>query len=496
MSAIEGRRSVAPPARHRRHLIVAASAATLLLGSAGAAAADPPDYSLTVGIPDREAGPGLIDNRLRTGGGQILSEELLGLGDPSGSRFGAAMLVDDLDDDGFDDMIVGAPGTPDREQKGTVYILFGTSTGISAARAVTVPQPASVQGGDEFGTALSLTFRTEDDGSTPEFRDLWIGAPGHDIGSQGNAGAIYRYTLNASGTPAYVQAITQDSSLVPGTAEAGDRFGEVLAARAGNGTIVGVPGEDIGRAVNAGTVQQLPIDPSSHALIAGRGWNQNTAGVAGTAEANDRFGASMTEYAGVVGIPGEDIGRLKDAGAVQLFTYNQGDPLVPSGAWNQNSPGLPGVAEAGDRFGTSVGIGIYQCELGNSAAVGAPGEDVGSIKDAGSVTLALIPHQGTSFTDCPPQALSQGHGIPGAAEAGDQLGYALGELPGDLNDEEALRDLLLVGVPGEDIGTKPEGSDVGRALVGVGSTTQTVKSYGYQGGNVEGLLFGLHFPSR
>src|SRR6187549_2652654 len=93
MSAIEGRRSVAPPARHHRHLIVAAVAAALLLGSAGAAAADPPDYSLTVGIPDREAGPGLVDNRLRTGGGQILSEELLGLGDPSGSRFGAAMLV-------------------------------------------------------------------------------------------------------------------------------------------------------------------------------------------------------------------------------------------------------------------------------------------------------------------------------------------------------------------------------------------------------------------
>ena len=357
MSVIEGRRSVAL-APHRRQLIAAVVAApvlgsALVLGSAGTAAADPPDYSLTVGIPYREAGPGLIDNRLRSGGKQILSEQLLALSGHGDTRFGAAMLIDDLDDDGFDDMIVGAPGSPDTDgQKGSVYILFGTSTGISAARAVTLTEPASVKEGDAFGTALSLTFRTEDDGSTPQFQDLWVGAPDHDIGAKGNAGAVYRYSLNTSGVPAYLEEITQDSPLVPGVAEAGDQFGAVLAARAGNGTIVGVPGEDIGRAVNAGTVQQLRIDPVSHALKTGQGWNQNTPGVPGKAESGDRFGASMTGYAGVVGIPGEDIG------------------------------------------------------------------------------------------------------------------------------------------------TEPEGSDVGRVLVGVGSVSQTVKAYGFQGGNVEGLGFGTHFPAR
>jgi hypothetical protein len=498
MSVVVRRRSVASQARPR-FLAVAGALAVLVLAPAGAAVADPPDFSLTVGVPIRSNGPAVIDNRLTAGGGQVLSEQQLGLGDPSDyshSRFGTAMLIEDLDDDGWDDLIVGAPGVSDAGTgaPGSVYLLFGTSTGISAARALTLP--AHAVDGDEFGSALSLTFRTSDDDSAPRIRDLWIGAPGHDVDGRVNAGAVFRYTLDATGTPTFVETITQDTPLVTGTAEANDRFGEVLAARAGNGTVVGVPRENIGSAVDAGTVQQLRIDPTDGRLIAGRDWGQNAAGVAGTAEAGDRFGASMTAYAAVVGAPGEDLGRIKDAGSVQLFNWSQDQVLVPAGTYTQDSPGVPGRAEAWDWFGAAVGHGVYQCELGDSAAIGAPGEDVGSVRDAGSVTLALIPRPGAALKDCPAQVFSQGHGLPGTAEANDELGAALGELPGDLNDEEALRDIVLVGVPGEDIGTTASGRDAGQVIVGAGSISRTPQSYGFQGGDVNGLHFGSYFPSR
>lgn len=91
---------------------------------------------------------------------------------------------------------------------------------------------------------------------------------------------------------------------------------------------------------------------------------------------------------------------------------------------------------------------------------------------------------------------SQGHGLPGAAETGDELGAALGELPGDVNDEESMRDVLLAGIPGEDVGTKPTGRDVGRVVVGIGGISRPGRGYGFQPGDIENLRYGSYFPSR
>jgi hypothetical protein len=84
--------------------------------------------------------------------------------------------------------------------------------------------------------------------------------------------------------------------------------------------------------------------------------------MAGVAEAGDRLGASVTSYStttvrALAGAPGEDIGSLRDAGMVQRVNG--------PGGWSQNSPGIPGTAEAGDRLGASVAAGL----------IGAPGED-------------------------------------------------------------------------------------------------------------------------
>ena len=85
------------------------------------------------------------------------------------------------------------------------------------------------------------------------------------------------------------------------------------------------------------------------------------------------------------------------------------DEAVAGHAERAVPPGRQGRARCpGKRgqFGASLG--------GGGAAIGAPGEDVGSIVDAGTVTWEMT------------SSMSQNtDGVPGAAERGDQFGAAV-----------------------------------------------------------------------
>ena len=77
---------------------------------------------------------------------------------------------------------------------------------------------------------------------------------------------------------------SQDSAGVPGVVEAGDRFGRSLDTVRVGGTrrlAVGIPGEDVGSASNAGSVQLFTFNGVS--LDPGVGLTQDTAGVSGAA---------------------------------------------------------------------------------------------------------------------------------------------------------------------------------------------------------------------
>lgn len=59
-----------------------------------------------------------------------------------------------------------------------------------------------------------------------------------------------------------------------------------------------------------------------------------------------------------VGVPGEDIGAAIDAGAVNVL-YGSSSGLQTSSPadqfWHQNSPGVEDTAEVGDEMGSSLG---------------------------------------------------------------------------------------------------------------------------------------------
>jgi hypothetical protein len=175
-----------------------------------------------------------------------------------------------------------------------------------------------------------------------------------------------------------------------------------------------------------------------------------------TAEAGDRFGAavSINEFLTedpasddfvidvVVGAPNEDVGSAADAGTVTVVKDVYFDQFPGSVSFSQNSAGVPGVAETGDRFGRS--LDTVRTDGISRLAVGIPGEDVGSQSNAGSVQLFSF--NGVDLA--PGTGLTQDTaGVDGVAEAGDLFGDDLAFAAPGLTDTVTR---LAVGVPGED----------------------------------------------
>jgi hypothetical protein len=212
-------------------------------------------------------------------------------------------------------------------------------------------------------------------------------------------------------------------------------------------------------------------------------WTQDSTDIADTAEAGDRFGATLAggEF-GVsadasdlaIGVPGEDLTftrfvlrtqvtrTVRDAGVVHVLYGHHpiaGEIGVPPGLsakfsqfWFQgkSNGAIEGViktiadaAEDDDRFGSSLAsFGL----AGGDLAVGVPGEDVGTIIDAGAVNVIYFsPVENALSFDNNQLWTQDSPGIEDVAEEGDAFGFALAG--GDFNGD-TLKD-LAIGAPGE-----------------------------------------------
>jgi hypothetical protein len=377
-----------------------------------------------------------------------------GLSAEAGDNFGAVVEMGSVDGDDCADVIVSSPGEDVGSVKdaGAVQVIFGSPAGLGKGKpglsltTATAGLAGTVAAGDRFGTDLALTHELD----PGDIQSLAIGIPDRDDGAVKDAGAIAKLDFAADGSISLAQLVNQSSPGVDGASETGDLFGAAIDFGYAFGVrpdgwseqlLVGVPGENssagaieiVDGTATAGTYNVLPI-------------TQNTPGFEGTSEAGDRFGASIDwafvpetgEPRFAVGVPGEDIGSIKDAGAVLLVfgSLSSADDFMLS----QNSAGITGTAEAHDGYGTSVLITEYRTDSGRTALiVGTPGEDVGKIKDAGTVSLLPVNEingrQDVAITQNSP-------GVPGAAQAGEHFGQAIANSNG--HD-------LLVGVP-DDVG--------------------------------------------
>jgi hypothetical protein len=351
----------------------------------------------------------------------------------SKDRFGATAAFMPVDRDMFSDLVIGAPGADNGA--GRVYLIRFVSPGQFDFAHPTVLRQGhggllgTSEAGDDFGSSLAWTFF---DANEPW---LAIGAPGEDVVDVVDAGAvtlIHNFTDTASDTVFY-----QGSGL-PGTAERGDRFGATLVGTVGRFT-VGAPGEDVRSVVDAGDITSFyPDIPGSGTELQEGKYN-----VPGTPETRDRFGAALGDRNGrvAIGIPGEDIGDIRDAGAVvDILPPPPPDRCCDhrmATLWYQGHNGLAGVPEAGDRFGAALAQTVD-----GALVVGVPGEDVGGVVDAG--LIAIVRQNGTYGNleaGGNRQFWEDKTGVPGIGEVGDQMGASLG----------SVGSTVLVGLPWKDV---------------------------------------------
>ena len=396
---------------------------------------------------------GDADARVGEGTRQLLYEGTVAVGGvaEAGDRFGTSVTAFDADCDGYTDLAVGIPnedvgGVTDA---GVVRLLWGGPGGLGSGGGPTVYQSTTfgipLQTGARFGAVVDGVEDVGQGGTPePDAHVLAIGVPGATVNGHANAGALAVRAAYDGGWEYHW--ITEASPGIPGSPEAGDGFGSAVSCNWLVGgedidCVVGVPGENVGSVVDAGNavlIRDLYYTDDYTATSIG----QNSAGVPDSAEKGDRYGHSVdTILVGstsrvAIGAPGEAVGTRKNAGLVQLFGGSAGT-LNPQTALTQNTSGVGGTAEAGDRFGWSLawiapGFGDTRTRI----AVGVPDENTSAGTNAGIVQVFPMGALSSDRTWSQDSA-----GVPGKAAKDDRFGASLGVVHGE--SERAL----LIGVP-------------------------------------------------
>ena len=230
----------------------------------------------------------------------------------------------DVNGDGRDD-VVALRHSGDEYDSRSVAVAAGGATGLGPLASVKGTDGYAIEGGEHLAVGRV---------NADVYADLVVGrsVDGYDsdldlpLAKGGMVTYVPGGATGAQGTRAKV--FNQDSAGIPGAAEASDGFGSSVAIGDTNGdgygdVAVGVSGEALGTVSRAGAVLVMPGTSTGPTGTGTKGFNQDTAGVAGVAELNDGFGAAAAFVDGnkdgraelAVGAPGEDTG----AGALWFF---------------------------------------------------------------------------------------------------------------------------------------------------------------------------------
>lgn len=158
------------------------------------------------------------------------------------------LAAGDFNGDGYADVAAGAADDSGRAHSHLVVFKGDAGTGLSDSYLInqeTAGVPGTTALGDRFGYSLSAGDVNHDGRA-----DLAVGVPGRKIGSAAKAGEAIMLYGSASGlTGTGAQAISQNTSGVPGAAEANDACGTAVTlldiTKDGRADlIVGAPGEN------------------------------------------------------------------------------------------------------------------------------------------------------------------------------------------------------------------------------------------------------------
>ncbi|MFI6878516.1 FG-GAP-like repeat-containing protein [Streptomyces sp. NPDC050400] len=339
-------------------------------------------------------------------------------------EFGENVSSGDVNHDGYTDLIIGAPGEQVADwASGSVTVVWGGAKGLTTGAQV---YHAPTKDDDRFGEGTVFVDLDGDDWaqlSVVSAKKWWWygdGTPASayapevefipsDVTLEGQTaaqfhgtgvGRTYTYVLygkHADGRPymGWVDGGAGDIGYYSGQIDGNFTGSTTEAAATGDVNGDGYPDLITGQAEDnsiwifyGGSSIFTDEMEGMHKIT------QDSTGVPGATETEDRFGASVTvgdlDDDGfddiAVGAPGETVSGVKGTGSVVVLKGRSGYDL-DGRAYHQATTGVPGAAEAGDRFGSSVRFKDVNGDGRADLAIGASGEDIGTKADAGAVTV-------------------------------------------------------------------------------------------------------------
>ncbi|AKS43288.1 FG-GAP repeat protein [Wenzhouxiangella marina] len=410
----------------------------------------------------------------------------VGIAPEADAEFGRSLSSGDYDCDGLDDVAIGIPREDliGADDGGRVLVLYGADDGSGLAttgRQIWSQAGPAVPGDPSPFENFGATLASGDfDGDGCD--DLAIGVPRDDVNGVNSAGAVHVLYgsagdgLSADGIDYWHQGPGSTGLQI----EADDQFGAALAVGDFDGDgrddlAIGVPREDSGSGaslvVDAGLVQVL--FGTSNGLSTSQSVNlRRGSNLFGSPVSGERLGSvlaagNLNSIVGdelVIGIESFDLSAaLPDTGAIMVVSDIDGN--VFNALFTQDSPNIPGAAEAGDRLGSALAIGDFDGNGFDEVAASAAGEDIEQpAPERDSVGVVNV----FDFTGGAHQIWNQDDLPPEQAEDSDQFGSALvaADFDGDGIDD------LAIGASREDLGPIPNAGLV-HVLYGVEGTGLT-----------------------